>query len=74
MELVSRQEAREYRIELALEDIENAASAALFRPEVSRRCLIEIGHRVKQLRADLRRPGPALDLAPDDGAEMRYGS
>lgn len=54
---VSSEEARQYRIELALRDIENAATVAQFRPEVANRCIAEITHRVKQLRGDLQRSG-----------------
>lgn len=53
MQTVSRQEAREYRIELALQEIEEAADIGRFRPEVASRCLGEIWHKVKQLRRDM---------------------
>jgi hypothetical protein len=53
MQTVSRQEARAHRIETALREIEEAADIGRFRPEVAGKCLGEIWHKTKQLRADL---------------------
>jgi hypothetical protein len=50
---ISPSEARCYRIEHALQEIEEAATIAQFRPEVIQSCCAEIRYKTKQIRQDM---------------------
>jgi hypothetical protein len=50
---ISPSEARCYRMEHALREIEEAATIAQFRPEVLQSCCAEIRYKTKQIRQDM---------------------